>query len=180
MSALCVLSLLRNHNLGKKMRSVSIRACECVSERTATTSLQLHGQREGGDDGNGRGTTNAHRLDAVKGLFTRRNLIIVVLVRQPQLVEHVQPATAVLDGLEAGHCCFFLFHPAPPRGFKVILAQQQQQPRQRVETMALRWPAVGRRREEHGGEKDSWSGYQGVEMYLHSHTCTWALRASKI
>ena len=51
----------------------------------------------------GKLTSDSHGLDAVKGLLTGGDLIIVVLMRESQLVQDLQLAPGILDGFESRH-----------------------------------------------------------------------------
>lgn len=65
--------------------------------------MQLDCQGQGSYDGNSRRTPHPHGFDAIEGLLACGHLVVVVLMRQSQLVQHVQPAASVFDGLQVGH-----------------------------------------------------------------------------
>ena len=45
-------------------------------------------------------TSDSHRLDALKSFLGRFDLVVVELVRQPELVEHLELAPLIPDSLE--------------------------------------------------------------------------------
>ena len=48
-------------------------------------------------------TSHPHSLDAIEGLLARRHVVVDELMWQAQLVQHLQPASLVLDGFESRH-----------------------------------------------------------------------------
>ena len=65
--------------------------------------VQLGGKTEGGDDGDGGGTTDAHGLDRIKSFSPVGHLIVVKIVRETQLIEDLERSSGVLDSLESRH-----------------------------------------------------------------------------
>ena len=65
--------------------------------------MELYSMSQAGDDGNRRRTTYSHGPDAVKGFLTCGDDIVMMLVREPQLIQDVQFAPGIPNGLKAGH-----------------------------------------------------------------------------
>lgn len=65
--------------------------------------VKLYGESQSGNNGNGGGASDAHRVDAVPGLGTVGDDIVVRFVGQAELVEDLQLAAGVADGLQSRH-----------------------------------------------------------------------------
>lgn len=66
---------------------------------TARPAMQFNSQGQSGDNSDGGSASYPHGLDTVKRFLTCGHFVIVVLVGQPELIQHVQMAAGVLDGL---------------------------------------------------------------------------------
>lgn len=73
---------------------------------TATPPMQLNRQRKSSHDGDSWGAPYSHGLDAVESLLAGGNLIVVALMGQAELVQHVKTSPGVFDGLKSGHLIF--------------------------------------------------------------------------
>lgn len=67
--------------------------------------LQLHSQRKSSDYSNRRRTASAHILDSVPAIFGATDLIVLLLMRELQLVEDLEATRLVADRCE--HHDFF-------------------------------------------------------------------------
>lgn len=70
---------------------------------TMTSVVQLYSQGKAGHNRNCWRSPHSHRPDAVEAVLARSSDIVAVLVGQPELVQDLELAPGVLDGLQTGH-----------------------------------------------------------------------------